>query len=531
MSSIEIEAADVVRLVQQYLKENNLTRTLQTLQDETNITLNTVDSIDQFCQDITSGHWDTVLKCIQPLKLPAKKLIDLYEQIIIELAELRELGSARLILRQTDPLALLKQSDPERHTRLENLLAKTYFDPREVYPEGGSKEKRRAAISQSLSAEVHVVPPSRLLSLLAQALKWQQHQGLLPPGTQIDLFRGKAAIREQEDERHPTTLTRTIKFGAKSHPESAQFSPDGQYLVTGSVDGFIEVWNFTTGKLRKDLKYQAQDNFMMMDTTVLCMAFSRDSEMLITGSKDGKIKVWKIQTGQCLRRPSFFQFLNLHDLLFAFNFSLKTWTSSVFGVTSVSFSRDHSFVLSSSFDKLVKVHGMKSGKCLKELRGHNSYVTDAKYTEDCHQCVSGCADGTVKVWNLKTLECVNTFRVQQEVPVMSVHLLLKSNDQFLICNRSNTVYVCNLQGQVVRTLTSGKREKGDFLTACPSPKAEWVYCVGEDRVMYCFSMTSGQLESTIGVHDATVIGICHHPHQNLLATFAEDTILKLWKAV
>jgi WD40 repeat protein len=40
---------------------------------------------------------------------------------------------------------------------------------------------------------------------------------------------------------------------------------------------------------------------------------------------------------------------------------------------------------------------MKSGKVLKELRGHLSYVTDVKYTDDCHHCVSCCADGTVKV--------------------------------------------------------------------------------------------------------------------------------------
>jgi hypothetical protein len=84
------------------------------------------------------------------------------------------------------------------------------------------------------------VLPSTLLHQCLPRCR-QQSQGLLPPGTAYDLFRGTAASQRDEVDAYPSSLAAKVTFGAKTHPEVAIFSPDGTMLVSGSSDGFIEV--------------------------------------------------------------------------------------------------------------------------------------------------------------------------------------------------------------------------------------------------------------------------------------------------
>lgn len=49
----------------QFLHENNLTKTLQVLQDETATTFNTMNNKDGFIHDILEDEWDVALRTLE----------------------------------------------------------------------------------------------------------------------------------------------------------------------------------------------------------------------------------------------------------------------------------------------------------------------------------------------------------------------------------------------------------------------------------------------------------------------------------
>ncbi len=524
--TLDVEATDVIKIVLQWAKESGLEETHAALSSETNTSLNAVEDIDAFRRDVLQGRWDAVLPQLATLRLPKNVLEDVYEHVTLEMCELGEQDTARAILRQSHVMRAVKSDQSRRYGRLEHYVSARQFPAEDAYG-GTTKEKRREKLAEALLREVTVVPPSRLLALIGQALKWQKSTGSLPPGAAFDLFRGQAPVEENEEEQCPSTSHKRIKFSKKSFPECAQFSPCGGMLATGSADGFIEVWDPYSGKLRKDLKYQAEDALMLHDEAVLALAFSQDSDMLASGSQDGKLKVWRVSTGTCLRK-----FEKAHQG----------------GVTSVAFSKDGSQVLSGSFDGLVRVHGLKSGKLLKEFRGHASYVNSVAFTDDEAHVLSASSDGSVKVWDSKTSECKHTFKPPPPVnpnrdddddasqtgtvpAVFSAVPHPKNDAHIIVTSKSNAVVVCTLAGDVVKTYWTNKTALPHTIVATAvSPRGEWIYAASESNELFCFSTETKKLETTLfNLHESATLGVAHHPRRNLIATFSSLGELKTWK--
>lgn len=135
------------------------------------MTLNVVDDVSEFVREIKQGCWDKVLLQVSNLKIPVKKLEALHEHIFLEMVELREVEAARALLHQSEVLNRVRKSDPEKYMELEKCCNRTIIDVKQLY-NGISRQKRRNEIAKSLEAEVQSVPPSRLMVLIGQAIKW-----------------------------------------------------------------------------------------------------------------------------------------------------------------------------------------------------------------------------------------------------------------------------------------------------------------------------------------------------------------------
>jgi WD40 repeat protein len=160
-----------------------------------------------------------------------------------------------------------------------------------------------------------------------------------------------------------------LPFGHISDITSADFSPDGKYIVTASNDMTAIIWDVISGKELHRLKGHT--------TWVYSVSFSPDGKYVVTASWDYTVRIWEAATGK-----------SLHML------KCNDW------VYSVSFSPDGKYVVTASHDGSAIIWDVISGKKLHRLEGHTRLIHSALFSFDGKYVVTASLDSTARIWDV-----------------------------------------------------------------------------------------------------------------------------------
>lgn len=178
--------------------------------------------------------------------------------------------------------------------------------------------------------------------------------------------------------------------------------PQGQQFASGSQDQTIQLWELRDE--HAELTVHPLRTFTGHTSWIRCVAFSPDGQILASGSSDGILKLWHLETGTCLHT------LQAHtSLVLAIAFNPKEPILATSGGDGNIYLWDIS-PLSQSFNAPVPVV-LRSLSCLAVLQGHQKWIRSLSYHPDGQLLASCSQDGTVKLWEGPSTQCLATLRM------------------------------------------------------------------------------------------------------------------------
>ncbi|KAH8066615.1 hypothetical protein JL722_1062 [Aureococcus anophagefferens] len=570
IGSVEIDASDVVRLVLQFLKEHGLSSSAAELERESGVLVNAVEAKGRLVGDVRSGRWDAVLPALASVELPAEAAAAVHEHACYELCDAGEGDVARELLRHKT-LQKLRGAEPERFLRLERAVGRAAatggYGGEAPWPGRGASARGGRGRRRRRRRRRRAGPPREFVGYgpaLAGALRRPARLRRPPSASSGDARRRSL----KSEERPPKRAAGAVRLGAGSKPLCCAFAPDGSALITGSSDGFVELWDPASCRLRTDLPYQRDDELLMHDAPVLALAPSLDGTALASGDRDGCLKVWRLATGQCAQVPQGAAAGRGAGRKQAETSGKrpreepsKSGTSHPFPaqVSAVAWSRDGSQLLTASSDGAVRSHGLKSGRTLQQFRGHGGSVSAVAYLRSSGEAsdavVSGSADGTVRVWDPRSAETVSTFSppkalatlerravADKERAVVAVLQQPGSESKFFVVDKSPTAVLADLRTGVAVAAFSSRDEPAkppSEAARSGSPAATVAAALSRPRGDASPRRGQGPAASTserrarprCPIDDAKdVVGLAVHPHRNVVASFGDGDKLLLWKS-
>lgn len=172
-----------------------------------------------------------------------------------------------------------------------------------------------------------------------------------------------------------------------------EWSNDGTFLATASVDGTLRLWDSATGKCLNILRGHK--------SWIGCVSFSPDGSGVVSGSADRTLRVYLTNTPLVIRSETD---VNEQDD------SVCCLKGHLGVITDVHWCPEgNARVASASTDWSVRVWDLELNQCTHILDGHGGTVNALSWSFDGRRIGSGSSDHTVRVWRIykRKFECTD----------------------------------------------------------------------------------------------------------------------------
>jgi len=327
-------------------------------------------------------------------------------------------------------------------------------------------------------------------------------------------------------------------IGHTENVTSVCYSPDGKYLASGSNDNTIKLWEVKTGECVQTL--------IGHTSTLTSVCYSPDGQYIASGSYDSTIKLWEVKTGECIKT-----FDCIYEMTYVcyspdgkylatvnsnriYVYEIKTGkqrkisADGCYNMRSLCYSPDGKYLASGADDSTIKLWDLKTGECIKTF-GYTTYTYHVCYSPDGKHLASA-SYLSCKLWEVKTGECIELFGGRT---ACAVSLSYSPNGKYVVStDEFDKIKLWDAKtGERIKTLSGHTHH---VTLVCCSPDGKYVASGSYDKTIKIWDVETGKCIKTLDGHTGIVNSLCYSPDGRYLASATYDLtiypnyIIKLW---